>query len=190
MTIKAGERVLVTGHPGAGKTLFFRAIAGLWPWGSGRISLPADEPVTFIPRTPYFPPGSLRAVLAYPSAPDSFGADEFGPALGKVGLDRLETDLDKSTRWERELGEDDQRLLAFAQLALHKPRWVVIDEALDNLKGNARQRVFAMLERDLSGATIINIGRPDRGGHFFKRTLTLELDKQGPSLRPVRFRHA
>ena len=190
VTIKAGERVLVTGHPGAGKTLFFRAIAGLWPWGSGRISLPADEPVTFIPRTPYFPPGSLRAVLAYPSAPDSFGADEFGPALGKVGLDRLETDLDKSTRWERELGEDDQRLLAFAQLALHKPRWVVIDEALDNLKGNARQRVFAMLERDLSGATIINIGRPDRGGHFFKRTLTLELDRQGPSLRPVRFRHA
>ena len=175
---------------GAGKTLFFRAIAGLWPWGSGRIGLPAGDDVTFIPRTPYFPPGTLREVLAYPLGDrDSFARGRVRPRRLDGGPRAARADARQPTRWDRELGEDDQRS-RLRPAALHKPRWVIIDEALDNLKGNARQRVFAMLERDLSGATIINIGRPDRGGHFFKRTLTLELDRQGPSLRPVRFRHA
>ena len=187
VSISPGERILVTGHPGAGKTLFFRAIAGLWPWGSGRIGLPAGERVIFIPRTPYFPPGSLRAVLAYPLAPDAFADADLISALTKVGLGHLAEALDRNARWERELGEEEQRLMAFAQLALLKPRWVVIDEALDRLKGNARQRVFSMLEHDLAGAAIINIGQAERGARFFERELTLAIDPHGRKLRPVQF---
>ena len=187
VSIKAGDRVLVTGHPGAGKNFFFRAIAGLWPWGSGRIGLPAGEVVSFIPRTPYFPPGSLRAVLSYPLGPDAFADADLISVLTKVGLGHLDGALDRNARWERELGEEEQRLLAFARLALHKPRWVVIDEALDRLKGNARQRVFSLLENDLGGATIINIGQTERGTRFFERELTLGIDPHGRTLRPVQF---
>jgi vitamin B12/bleomycin/antimicrobial peptide transport system ATP-binding/permease protein len=186
VTINPGERVLVLGHQGAGKTLFFRAIAGLWPWGSGHIGLPANEPVTFIPRTPYFPPGSLRAVLSYPLGPDAYADPELASTLTKVGLGRLAGSLDREARWDRELGEEDQRLLAFAQLALHKPRWIVIDEALDTLRGEARQRVFSTLENDLGGAAIINIGDADRGRRFFQRELNLGIDPRGRTLRPVR----
>lgn len=186
VTITPGERVLVLGHQGAGKTLFFRAIAGLWPWGSGRIGLPANAPVTFVPRTPYLPPGTLRAVLSYPLAPDAYADADLTAMLTKLGLGRLSGQLDREARWDRELAEEDQRLLAFAQLALHKPRWIVIDEALDTLRGEARQRVFSMLEHDLGGAAIINIGDADRGRRFFQRELNLSIDPGGRTLKPVR----
>ena len=58
--VKAGEHVLVVGEPGVGKTLLFRALAGLWPWGAGCIARPSGEPVFFMPRRPYLPPGTLR----------------------------------------------------------------------------------------------------------------------------------
>jgi len=187
VVIGPGERVVVTGSPGAGKTLFFRALAGLWPWGSGRIGLPADEAVTLIPRTPYFPPGSLREVLCYPLGPNTFADADLAAALEKLGLGRLAGSLDREARWDRELNDDEQRLLAFARLALHRPRWVVIDEALDALKGKARQEVLSILEQDLAGATIINIGHADRNGHFFSRELNLVMDPHGHTLRRKQF---
>jgi putative ATP-binding cassette transporter len=186
VVIGPGEHVAVTGGPGAGKTLFFRAIAGLWPWGSGRIGLPAGEAVTFIPRTPYFPPAPLRDVLCYPCGPHELADADMISALTKLGLSRLAGHLDREARWDRELSEDEQRLLAFARLALHKPRWVVIDEALDTLKGRVRHQVFSILEEYLAGATIINIGHANRNGHFFTRELDLVIDPEGRTLRPVR----
>ncbi|HEX6792531.1 MAG TPA: ABC transporter ATP-binding protein/permease, partial [Casimicrobiaceae bacterium] len=54
--IKPGEHVLVVGDPGSGKTVLFRALAGLWPWGTGRIVLPRGATVFFMPRRPYLPP--------------------------------------------------------------------------------------------------------------------------------------
>jgi putative ATP-binding cassette transporter len=59
-----GEHVLIVGAPGSGKTSLFRAIAGLWPWGSGRIGLPAAEQIMFMPKRPYISDGALRDVLA------------------------------------------------------------------------------------------------------------------------------
>lgn len=185
--IASGERVLITGKPGAGKTLFFRALAGLWPWGGGRVELPAGEPVTFIPRTPYFSPGSLRDVLSYPSdGSKKFTDAELVSALTKTGLSRLATHLDRDSRWERELTDEELRLLAFTRLALHRPRWVVIDEALDTLDADTRARVFAVLEEGGEDATVINIGRADIGGGFFSRTLHLAIDPKGQKLKPVK----
>jgi len=188
--IKAGERVLVTGDPGTGKTLFFRAIAGLWPWGRGRIGLPRGEAVTFVPRTPYFPPGTLREVLSYPQGAQSFVEADLVAALTKAGLGRLVPALDRTERWDRELNEDEQRLLAFARLGLHKPRWVVIDEALDTLAGDPRRRVMSILEEDLAKAAIVNIGRAERNGHFFTRMLHLARHPEGRVLKPQRFNPA
>src|SRR6267154_2974458 len=70
--IKGGERVLIVGDSGTGKTLLFRALAGLWPWGTGKIAYPEGEEILYIPRTPYLPPGTLREVLAYPKPVDLF----------------------------------------------------------------------------------------------------------------------
>ncbi|MCV3238613.1 ABC transporter ATP-binding protein/permease [Mesorhizobium sp. ZC-5] len=185
--IAAGERVLVTGDPGAGKTLFFRALARLWPWGGGHVGTPAGETITFVPRTPYFPPGTLRAVLSYPQGEAGFVDAELKDALSKVGLERLEGSLDRDARWERELSEEEQRMLAFGRLSLHKPRWVIIDEALDTLDRVALKKVLSIFEDDLPDATVVNIGRAQRKGDFFSRELHLVKDKDGHCLKRVDF---
>ncbi|UCI08815.1 ABC transporter ATP-binding protein/permease [Mesorhizobium sp. B1-1-8] len=186
--IHPGERIMITGEPGAGKTLFFRAIAGLWPWGSGRIGLPAGETPIFVPRVPYFPAGTLREVLDHPDGPAPASDADISAVLAEVGLGRLSSSLDRSARWERELADDEQRLLAFARLAVRKPKWVIIDEALDAFDGPSLRRVLAMLEKHLPGTAILNIGRGQHNIHFFPRGLTIVKDTGAPALKPVRVR--
>ncbi|ESX22899.1 ABC transporter ATP-binding protein/permease [Mesorhizobium sp. LSJC264A00] len=185
--IHPGERVMITGDPGAGKTLFFRAIAGLWPWGSGRIGLPAGETPIFVPRVPYFPAGTLREVL-HPNGSAPAGDADFGAVLAEVGLERLSSSLDRSARWERELNDDEQRSLAFARLALRQPKWVIIDEAMDAFDGPSLRRVLSMLEKRLPETAILNIGRGLHNGHFFPRALNIVKDTGAAPLKPARVR--
>jgi len=178
--VKAGERVLIVGEPGTGKTLLFRALAGLWPWGAGRVSQPAGEDVFYMPRTPYLPPGTLREALAYPSAVDKFNAGHYSAALARLGLEGLEPLLDVSKRWDHELNEDEQQRLAFATLLLHAPRWVLIDEVLDGLDEESLQRVKDVLTTDLRSTGVVYIGREETRDHLFSRVLHLVKD---PALR-------
>ncbi|MER9251923.1 ABC transporter ATP-binding protein/permease [Mesorhizobium sp. M0598] len=186
--IRAGDRVMITGDPGAGKTLFFRAIAGLWPWGSGRIGMPAGEAPIFVPRTPYFPLGKLREVLNHSDGAAEASDGEISEVLADVGLQRLSSSLDRSARWERELSDDEQRLLAFARLALRRPKWVIIDEALDAFDGPTLRQVLSMLEKRLPDAAILNIGRGQHNARFFRRALTIVKDAGQPPLKPARIR--
>ena len=120
--VKSGERVLILGAPGTGKTQLFRAMAGLWPWGSGRITRPQGEQIFYLPRgIPYMPRGSLREVLAYPLKAESFGESAFARALYRLGLERLAPLFDTTRRWDRELSQDEQLCLAVARILLHNP---------------------------------------------------------------------
>lgn len=186
--ISAGERVMITGDPRAGKTLFFRALAGLWPWGSGRIGMPAKDVLFFVPRTPYFPLGTLREVLNHTQGAAKVDDAEISAVLNEVGLERLSSLLDRSARWEHELSDDEQRLLAFARLVLRRPKWVIIDEAMDTFDGVTLRRVLSMLETRLAGATILNIGRGQHNNQFFPRSLTIVKDAGRPALKPARVR--
>ncbi|MEY2616991.1 MAG: vitamin B12/bleomycin/antimicrobial peptide transport system ATP-binding/permease protein [Verrucomicrobiota bacterium] len=187
--IAPGEHVLIVGEAGTGKTMLFRAIAGLWPWGGGRIGLPSPEQVMFMPRQPYVPLGTLRAALAYPSVETAFKDEELVSVLKSASLEHLSSSLDRTARWDRELTDDEQQYLVFARIVLHKPRWVVIDEVLDALDDDARDRVINLFNAGLKDAAIINIGRPETQHRFFERVLHLIKDPRGvcfvPSLDPV-----
>jgi putative ATP-binding cassette transporter len=178
--IKAGERVLIVGESGTGKTLLFRTLAGLWTWGAGRISHPRGEELLYMPRTPYLPPGTLREVLAYPSATETFEPAAYTNALVRLELERLVPVLDVSKRWDHELGEDEQQTLAFARVLLHAPQWLLIDEVLDSLEEDARQGILDIFVKDLQHTGIIHIGRADAHDHLFSRVLHLVKD---PTLR-------
>jgi vitamin B12/bleomycin/antimicrobial peptide transport system ATP-binding/permease protein len=178
--INAGERVLIVGETGTGKTLLFRALAGLWPWGAGRVTHPKGEEILYMPRTPYLPPGTLREVLAYPSATAAFGADAYANALVRLELQRLVPLLDVSRRWDHELSEDEQQTLAFARVVLHAPPWVLIDEVLDSLDEDARRCILDLFVKDLPHTGVIHIGRADAHDHLFSRVLHLVKD---PTLR-------
>src|SRR5208283_62529 len=130
--IAPGERVLIVGESGSGKTMLFRAIAGLWPWGSGRIA--------------------LRAALAYPSPETAYTDEQIMAVLQSAGLNRLSSSLDRIARWDRELTDDEQQCLVFTRLLLRKPRWVVIDEALHALEDDAHQRMISLFRDGLKDA--------------------------------------
>ena len=182
--IAPGDRVLIVGEPGAGKTLLFQAIAGLWPWGSGKVALPAFNGVTFVPRQPYVPLGTLRAALAYPSPEDTYKDEELVVVLRQTGLERLSSSLNRDARWDKELADEEQQRLALARILLHKPRWVVIDEALDALDDDARKRVMSLFTTGLHRAAIVNIGRPETKHHYFERVLHLVRDPRGVCFIP------
>jgi putative ATP-binding cassette transporter len=176
--VKAGEHVLVVGEPGAGKTLLFRALAGLWPWGAGRIGRPRDATVFFMPRRPYLPPGTLREGLAYPQSVENFEPHAFTAALERVGLPRLAPMLDRAARWDLELNLDEQQSLRLAGLLIHRPRWVVLDEWLDGVDRETRTRALEIFSKDLKEAAIIHIGRGSAADASFTRVVRLVKDSK------------
>ncbi len=171
--IAPGERVLVTAESGAGLTTLFRAIAGLWPWGSGRVGIPAADSVMFMPQRPYTPPGALRETLAYPSPAAAFRDEDLVAACNGVALQRLAPALDRRANWDAELTGEEAQRLAFARLLLHKPRWICIDNALDSLDEADRRTILALFDKELAGSGVISFGHRDLDEGFSARIVRL-----------------
>jgi len=171
--IAPGARVLIVGESGSGKSTLFRAVAGLWPWGSGTILLPPREQMMFLPQKPYLPLGTLRTALAYPSAPDAFADEALRAALERVHLPEYAAMLDREERWDRLMSVGEQQRLAFARLLLQKPRWVFLDEATAALDDDNQARVMSIFDDELKDATLVSIGH--RAGLERYHTRTLEL---------------
>ena len=175
VVVAAGERVVVLCAPGTGKTQLFRALAGLWPWGSGRIRGPDQKQVLYLPRgTPYLPRGTLREVLAYPLDVARFDDQAYAHALERGALIRLLPALNEVRRWDRELSQEQQLRLAFARIVLHSPAWVIVDDVFGSLDDEALDRVIEVMNGELRQTGIIHIGRVLQGGDpLFTRTLHL-----------------
>jgi len=168
VVVKAGERALILGAPGTGKTQLFRALAGLWPWGAGQITRPSGEQIFYLPRgTPYLPRGTLRELLAYPLPAETFTASAFTRALYRFGLERLAPLLDETRSWERELSQDEQLCLVFARILIQAPPWVLIDGTLGALEDDVLERVIDVFSKELQGTGVIHIGGPGEAHQLF-----------------------
>jgi putative ATP-binding cassette transporter len=157
-SVGAGDRVALLGASGRGKTTLFRSLAGLWPFGAGRIERPARERMLFVPQRPYLPLGTLRAVISYPAAEGRFDDAQIREALALVGLGHLAERLDAVEPWDQQLSAHEQQLLAIARALLQQPEWLLLDEATSGLDEPTERRICEILLERLPRAGVIAAG--------------------------------
>ena len=181
--IQPGERVLVVGESGTGKSTLMRAIGGLWPWGTGTIYLPPREEMMFLPQRPYMPLGSLRQAITYPAHVREFTDEQIKAALIRIGLPEFVNRLDDDDRWDRLMSLGQQQRLAFARVLLQRPRWVFLDEATAALDDDNQQRVMSLFDEELRDTAVVSIGHRPGLEAFHKRKLQLIGGPAGARLR-------
>ena len=182
-SIGGSERMLVTGPSGAGKSTLFRAIAGIWPFGSGSIAVPAKATLMMLPQRPYFPVGSLKAAIVYPAEAGTFGSDLVGDALVAVGLPQLTARLHEEAHWNRMLSLGEQQRLGIARALLHKPQYLFLDEATASLDEPSEAALYRLLAEKLPATTIVSIGHRSTLEAFHARNVVLSRDGDRFTLR-------
>ncbi len=186
--IEAGEKVMVSGESGTGKSMLVRALAGLWPWGQGAIALPAGGTIAFVPERAYLPEGSLRGALLYPA--QSLAVDDaiLREALVEAGLGYLGHRLDDVGRWDQTLSNGERQRLAIARLLVQRPDLVILDGATSALDEGGEARLMATLVGALAGSTLISVGLRPGLESLHDRKLVLSRGDAGARLASVPLR--
>jgi putative ATP-binding cassette transporter len=181
--IKSGERTLLTGPSGSGKSTLFRAIAGIWPFGTGSIAIPAQATLMMLPQRPYFPVGSLMAAITYPAEASAFSPEQVSEALLMVGLPKLASKLDEDAHWNRTLSPGEQQRLGIARALLHAPQYLFLDEATASLDEPSEAALYRLLQDKLPATTIVSIGHRSTLDAFHQRDVILARDGDRFSLQ-------
>jgi putative ATP-binding cassette transporter len=182
VVIQPGERLLVAGESGTGKSTLVRAIAGLWPWGGGSVNFHPDRRLFMLPQRPYVPSGTLRRAVAYPGAAEDWSVEQIGEALRKVGLDHLKEKIEEDAPWDQTLSGGEKQRLAFARLLLHNPDIVVLDEATSALDEKSQDKMMDIVTQELPKATIVSVAHRVELEAFHSRKIVLERRKGGAKL--------
>jgi vitamin B12/bleomycin/antimicrobial peptide transport system ATP-binding/permease protein len=185
MVLSPGERVLVTGPSGAGKSTLFRAITGIWPFGSGRITVPKDAKVMLLPQRPYFPVATLAAAVSYPAKADAFDNSRLAEVVAAVGLPEWAGRLDEEAHWNRMLSQGEQQRLGMARALLQAPDYLFLDEATASLDEAAEAALYRLLQDRLKATTVISIGHRSTLGAFHRRRAELVPENAHYQVRDV-----
>jgi vitamin B12/bleomycin/antimicrobial peptide transport system ATP-binding/permease protein len=177
--IERGEHVLIKGPSGSGKSTLFRAIAGIWPFGTGEVRLPREFHPLFLPQRPYFPLGTVRQVVSYPSASEAFTDSQVRGVLAMTGLGHLADRLDEQHNWAQQLSGGEQQRVAIARALLHRPGWLFLDEATSALDEPSQARMYKLLTEWLKDATIVSIAHRSAVADFHGKLLELKPDGDG-----------
>ncbi len=185
IVLAPGERVLVTGPSGAGKSTLLRAVTGIWPFGSGRVTVPEDAKVMLLPQRPYFPVTTLAAAVSYPARAGSFEPARIAEAISAVGLPEWSERLDEEAHWNRMLSQGEQQRLAIARALLQAPDYLFLDEATASLDEPAEAALYRLLQERLKGTAIISIGHRSTLGAFHRRRIEVVQGDAASQVRDV-----
>jgi putative ATP-binding cassette transporter len=181
LDLRRGDTALISGPSGAGKSTLFRAIAGIWPFGSGEIRLPREARVLFLPQKPYLPIGTLREVVSYPMPPDGLDDATLRSALEAVGLGALTPRLDESAHWALALSPGEQQRIAFARALVQKPDWLFLDEATSAVDEESETQLYSLVRDRLPATTVVSVGHRSSLRPFHARRLVVTPDGAGPA---------
>ena len=170
----ARQATLISGASGTGKSTLFRALAGIWPFGSGHVHVPKGARVLFLPQKPYIPIGTLRDAVKYPDERSTASDAEIVAALQAVNLGHLAGRLDEETHWSNVLSGGEQQRLAAARALVFKPDWLFMDEATASLDDDAEAAVYEALKRSLPTTTMVSIGHRPTLQKWHDRRLELQ----------------
>jgi vitamin B12/bleomycin/antimicrobial peptide transport system ATP-binding/permease protein len=182
VAIESGERVLVAGESGTGKSTLVRAISGLWPWGAGAVEIRKGARLFMLPQKPYVPTGTLRRAAAYPASEEDWTVEQVQDALKQAGLLHFADRVQEEAPWDQTLSGGEKQRLAIARLILHKPDIIVLDEATSALDPNSQDALMKMISEDLKDATIISVGHRPELEAFHSRKIVLERHRGGARL--------
>ncbi|WP_045094836.1 ABC transporter ATP-binding protein/permease [Legionella fallonii] len=157
LKFKPGEHVLIKGPSGLGKSTLFKAIAGTWKYGEGKISVPEGKSLYFLPQKPTLPHDTLAAILAYPDSAETYTEEQYIAVLKAIGgMDEFIAKLHEKRPWSKELSGGQQQRISFARALLKKPDWLFLDEATASLDEESEHRVYSLV-KELKNTTIVSI---------------------------------
>jgi putative ATP-binding cassette transporter len=173
LRIDAGERVVVSGPSGSGKSTLFRALAGIWPYGTGTVTIPQGRRILFLPQRPYLPLATLRQVLSYPERTPGHADTAFQQALVDARLPHLTARLDEEVNWALALSGGEQQRIGFARVLLYRPDWLFLDEATSALDEDTERALYAVVHARLPGTTVVSVAHRPGVATLHRRRLTL-----------------
>lgn len=179
-TLQPGRNVLIKGVSGSGKSTLLRALAGIWPFVTGKINLPKTEELMFIPQKPYIPLGTLREALLYPGK-KPLSDEELLYLLDLCQIGYLRDKLDLVADWSHVLSVGEQQRLAFVRAHIQEPKWLFLDEATSALDEDTEAAMYALLAERLMQTTLVSIGHRSTLNKYHE--LMLVIDKQTKSVR-------
>jgi putative ATP-binding cassette transporter len=176
------QSTLLVGPSGAGKSTLFRAIAGIWLYGSGEVTQPPYAKLMLLPQRPYIPTGSLRDAMAYPSAGAAIAEDALRATLDKVGLPAFAGRLDEIDNWQMRLSGGEQQRIAVARALIAAPDWLFLDEATSALDEDSESALYKTIAATLPKTTVVSIGHRSTLNAFHTRRIELHRQEGGPAV--------
>ena len=179
LSFRPGEATLLTGPSGAGKSTLLRAVAGIWPFGAGRVSVPRGATVMLLPQRPYLPIGTLRNAISYPADADAYDEASVRAAMAASGLGGKADQLDEEDQWSQRLSGGEQQRVAIARALLAKPDWLFLDEATAALDEASETILYRALAERLPKTTLVSIGHRASLKAFHARSLDMRAGADG-----------
>ena len=174
VTLTPGDRLLVSGPSGVGKSTLFRALSGNWPFGEGKIHMPESARVLALSSRPYFPLGTLRQALAVPTPAEEVADADIRDAMGAVGLDHLVSRLDDEDEWPTILSAGEQHRVGLARALIHRPAILLLDDAETMAESNRARELYDMLAARLPDTIIISASRTTALAALHRRDIRLD----------------